>query len=307
MKFSARLKAKALRFFFNRIVLRKVGYEVDAPLEFRDEERMLPTAEGSVRALFHWPAKHEGLLPVFVNIHGGGFLFGLPEHDAVFCRRVAANLQCLVVNLDYAKSPEHPFPKALHQCYGAVSWLAENAASIGIDGARIAVGGHSAGGNLTAGVAAMAKTKGFPKFCLQILDFPFLDGLTDPAQKYARIAKPLLTPGLMSFFNACYLPNAEQFSLPQVSPLLTAVADLAGQAPALVITAEYDVLRDEGDQYADKLKQAGISVRHEVFPGTDHDFIHIGPKESADAAWRLMEECLRQSFSVESANEVATR
>lgn len=300
MKAATHLKAKALRFFFNRIVLRKIGYEVDAPLEFRDEERMIPTSEGPVRALFHWPAKHDGLLPVFVNIHGGGFLFGLPEHDAVFCRRVAANLQCLVVNLDYAKSPENLFPKALHQCYAAVSWLADNAAEIGIDAARIAIGGHSAGGNLTAGVAAMAKAKGHPKLCLQILDFPFMDACTDPAQKRARIAKPLLTPGLMGFFNACYLSEAGQSSLPQVSPLFATVTDLAGQAPALVITAEYDVLRDEGDQYAKKLKQAGVSVRHEVFPGTDHDFIHIGPKASADEAWKLMEEELRQSFSAKS-------
>ena len=298
MNLRIRLFAKLLRFVFDRFVLTRIGYEVDGcPQEFKDEERTIPTADGPVRALFHWPARHDGTLPVLVNIHGGGFVFGLPEHDAVFCRRIAANVQCLVVNLDYARSPEHPFPKALHQCWGAVTWLADNAATLGIDTGRIAVGGHSAGGNLTAGVAAMAKDRGYPKLCLQILDYPFVDAHTSPQQKIARTGKPLLTPKLMELFNTCYLHDANLSSSPQVSPLLTPAEELAGQAPALVITAEYDRLRDEADAYAGKLKQAGVPVRHQVFQGVDHAFTHIGPKSPADSAWRLMEECLRQSFS----------
>jgi len=297
MSILRRWKAKAVRFVFDHFILTKIGYPVDGLGESRDEERILPTTAGPVRALIHRPAKGEGAaLPVFVNIHGGGFVFGLPEHDAVFCRRIAARVGCVVVNLDYARAPEHPFPVAPDQCYAAVDWLAEHAAELGIDAGRIAVGGHSAGGNLTAHVVAEAKARGGPKICLQILDYPYTDAATPTTAKQARIAKPLLTPGLMNLFNDCYLPRPAQATNPRVSPLLAPLESLRGLPPALVITAEYDVLRDEGDAYAARLMEAGVAVRHEVYPGADHAFTHIGPKAPADAAWALMEDCLRQAF-----------
>lgn len=297
-----RLFAKALRFFFDRFVLRKLGYELDPHVAGPDEERHIPTAHGPVRVLFHWPEERRANMPLFVNIHGGGFLFGLPDHDAPFCRRIAQNLGCLVVNIHYHRAPEHPFPTAYQQCFEIVCWLAEHLGKEGIDTTRIAVGGHSAGGNLVAGVMAQAKAKGGPRFCLQILDYPFMDGHTDPAAKKARIDKPLITPGLASLFNGCYLRNPADALLPQVSPLFAPVETLRGQPPALVITAEYDLLRDEGDGYAEKLRQAGVPVRHEVFAGVDHAFTHTGPKVQADAAWRLMEESLRQAFSASESN-----
>lgn len=290
------LQAKLIRFVFDRFILPKIGYPVDGLGETRDEERTAATAAGPVRMLIHRPAHVERALPVFVNIHGGGFVFGRPEHDAVFCRRIAARVGCVVVNLDYARAPEHPFPTAPEQCYAAVAWIAEHGAELGVDPTRIAIGGHSAGGNITAFIAAQAKTRGGPKICFQILDYPYVDARTDPALKHKRIKKPLLTPGLMKLFNACYLVRPEQAGDVRVSPLYAPLEDLRGQPPALVITAENDVLRDEGDAYAARLKEAGVEVRHQVFPGVDHVFTHTGPKASADAAWALMEECLGKAF-----------
>ncbi|MBI5899995.1 MAG: alpha/beta hydrolase [Rhodocyclales bacterium] len=288
-------KARAVRFVFDRFILPRIGYDVDGLGETCDEERILPTATGPVRALIHRPGRDSGPLPLFVNIHGGGFVFGLPEHDAVFCRRIAARVGCVVANLDYARAPEHPFPVAPDQCYAAVAWLAEHAAELGIDASRIAVGGHSAGGNLTAYVVAQAKARGGPDIRFQVLDYPFTDARTDPAAKRVRTDKPLLKPGLMNLFNACYVPP-ELAGDPRVSPLFAPLDELRGQPPALVITAEYDALRDEGDAYAARLREAGVPVRHEVFPGVDHVFTHVGPKAQADAAWALMEDCLRQAF-----------
>ena len=293
------LKAKALRAFFDHVVLKKPGYAVAAPQAFFDEERLIPTPAGEMRVLLHWPTaakSAQGKLPVVMMIHGGGFLFGLPEHEAVFCRRLAQEVGCLVVNPDYARTPQHPFPKALHQCHGLLAWIADQAGTLGIDPERIAVGGHSAGGNLTAGVVALAKAKGYPKICFQVLDYPFLDAATPPAEKTFHIAKPLITPGLAALFNDCYVQHGQPLHDPWISPMFAEPADLRGQPPALVITAEQDLLRDEAEIYVDKLRAAGVPVRHELFAGVDHAFTHIGPKAAADAAWQLIHESLRQAF-----------
>jgi acetyl esterase len=305
MNWKIRLKATAWRFFFERIVMRKPAYQVDGiPEAVKDEERLIPTPQGKTRTLFHWPPKvqqADGPLPALVLIHGGGFIFGLPEHEAAYCQRIANNVGCVVINPDYVRAPEYPFPHAIHQCYELVAWLAREAKSLGIDPGRIAVGGHSAGGNLATGVAAQALAKGFPKICFQILDYPFLDGSVDAWDKPLPIPKPVISPELASLFNSCYMPKGTDLRDPLLSPVCSDLAALAGHPPALVITAENDVLREEADRYADMLRKAGVQVRHEVFPGVDHAFTHNGPKQSADAAWRLIEEYVRDAFALAKA------
>lgn len=302
MNWTTRLKAKALRFFFNNVVMRKPAYPIDGvPTTFNDEERIIPTPQGGVRTLFHWPSSAKdakSAIPAIVLIHGGGFVFGLPEHEAAFCRRLAENVGCLVINPDYVLSPEHPFPEAAHQCYELVAWVAREAKSLGIDPERIAIGGHSAGGNLATVVVAQSLTKGFPKLCYQIIDYPFLDGDTDPRDKPLPIPKPVITPELATLFNSCYMPKGTNTRDPLLSPVYADLASLSGHPPTLVITAEYDVLRAEADKYAEMLRKAGVKVQHEIFAGVDHAFTHNGPKDSADAAWKLMEECLREAFLV---------
>lgn len=298
MKFTTQLKAKATQFFFDRIVLAQETYPIDAAAAFDDEERTVPTPAGQVRTLFHRPVgKPRHGLPVVVMIHGGGFLFGRPEHEAVFCRRMAQNLGCLVVNPDYDRTPDHAFPTAARQCYELVAWLAREAESLGIDKERIAVGGNSAGGNLAIGVVNQALAKGFPHICFQILDCPFLDAVGDPREKKSPIAKPLLSPGLMALVNECYIPAGTDLRDPLLSPLFASLESLSGHPPTLLITAEYDVLREEGKAYAARLREAGVEVRHEGFTGVDHVFSHLGPKEPADAVWNLMDHCLKEAFA----------
>lgn len=300
MNWKIRLKAKALRFFFDRIVMRKPAYRIDGlPETVHDEEHMIPTPQGNMRTLFHWPTTAQSAdspLPALVLIHGGGFVFGLPEHEAPFCQRLANNVGCVVINPDYVRSPEYPFPHAIHQCYELVAWVAREAGSLGIDPERIAVGGHSAGGNLATGVVAQALAKGFPAIRFQILNYPFLDGSVDAEDKPLPIPKPVITPKLASLFNSCYIPEGINLRDPLLSPVCSDLADLSGHPPTLVITAEHDVLREEADRYAEMLRQAGVTVRHEVFPGVDHAFTHNGPKQPADVAWRLMEDYVRDAF-----------
>lgn len=304
MKLLQTLKAKLLRAFAKRM---KGKFTYDAarfPLRAVAEE-FIPTAWGPARALFYWPGSQAlEKLPVYVNFHGGGFVAGVPEHDDSYCRRLAHNLGCLVVNLDYALAPEQPFPAGLRQSFAVLEWLAEQAAALGIDPQRIAVGGHSAGGNLATGVASLARGHQRLRVVHQLIDYAALDLALDPGAKSSTIDKPLLGAGLGRFFNSCYLSDPAQARDPLASPLLATVDELRGMPPATLITAEYDVLRGEGEAYAEKLRQAGVAVHERMFAGCDHMFTHLGPDDSAEEAWQLMEDGLREAFRVEVGEQV---
>jgi acetyl esterase len=298
MNLRQKLAAKLLRAFAKRM---KAKFTYDAaqyPLRAVAEE-FIPTPWGAARVLFYWPdTASTASFPVYVNFHGGGFVAGVPEHDDSYCRRLAHNLGCLVVNVDYVLAPEHPFPAGLRQCFAVLEWLAEQAATLGIDPQRIAVGGHSAGGNLATGVANLAR--GHPRLRVvhQLIDYAALDMAQDPALKVSSIDKPLLGPGLMRFFNRCYLSDPAQAHDVLVSPLLATVEELRGMPATTLITAEYDILRAEGEAYASKLRQAGVPVNERMFAGCDHMFTHLGPDDSAREAWQLMEDSLREAFCI---------
>ncbi|WP_322982109.1 alpha/beta hydrolase [Pseudomonas sp. C11] len=297
MKLVQTLAAKLLRAFAKRMKSSFVYARADYPLQAR-QTRYIDTPQGRARALFYWPlAGSQQPRPVYLNLHGGGFVAGVPEHDDSYCQRLAHNLGCLVVNLDYVLAPEHPFPAGLNQCFAVLEWLADNATELGIDPWRMAVGGHSAGGNLTAGVAALARNHQRLRVVHQVIDYAALD-LAAPAEgKTSALAKPLLRPGLMGFFNRCYLRDPAQALDPLASPALAAVEQLRGLPPATLITAEYDVLRAEGQAYAAKLREAGVAVQERMFVGCDHMFTHLGPDDSAEQAWQLIEDSLRGAFT----------
>jgi acetyl esterase len=200
----------------------------------------------------------------------------------------------VVVNVDYAVAPRRTFPTAVTQAYDVTEWVAENGPAHGWDGSRLAVGGHSAGANLTAGVCRTARDRGTFTPRLQIIDSAPLDQLADPATKRSRIAKPLLSPQLMRIFTAAYAPDPADRADPLVSPGLA--DDLAGLPPALVITAENDRLRDEGDAYAKALADAGVPVTHRLFEGVDHYFTHTGPVPAGKEAIALMADALRSAL-----------
>lgn len=294
------LKAKLLRAFAKRMKGKFVYDAAQYPLRAVTEE-FIPSAWGPARALFYWPNTESAQpLPVYLNLHGGGFVAGVPEHDDSYCRHLAHNLGCLVVNVDYVLAPEHPFPAGLRQSFAVLEWLAEQAATLGIDPQRIAVGGHSAGGNLATGVANLARGHQRLRVVHQLIDYAVLDLAQDPALKLSSLDKPLLGAGLVRFFNSCYLSDPAQARDPLASPLLATVDELRGMPPATLITAEYDILRAEGEAYVEKLRRAGVTVTARMFAGCDHMFTHLGPDDSAEQAWQLMEDGLRGAFQLEA-------
>ncbi|MFJ9565782.1 alpha/beta hydrolase [Streptomyces fuscichromogenes] len=233
----------------------------------------IPTAVGPAPATVYLPVATDPAPPVHVNFHGGGYVMSLTELDDPLCRFLAAEAGVAVVNVDYAVAPQHPFPAPPHQAYEVVRWVAEHAAEQGWDGTRLTVGGQSAGGGLAAAVARQALAGGGPSIALQVLHYPPLDLATSAGDKRAAIAKPLLRPWMAEVFDTAYVPEPEERTDPLVSPAHPSdTADLTGIAPALVITAEYDLLRAEGERYAARLEAVGALVEHHEVAGADHGY-----------------------------------
>ncbi|MFJ4932558.1 alpha/beta hydrolase [Streptomyces pseudovenezuelae] len=295
MPLSSGIKARGIQLLLGRVMSR-----VHKDLRFTDvpartETLRVETGAGPVTCtVYRPPASTATPAPVYVNFHGGGFVVARPEQDDHICRRIAATAGCVVINVDYAVAPQRPYPAAVTQAYDVTAWVAANGAAGGWDGSRLAVGGHSAGANLTAAVCRLARERGTFSPRLQILDSAPLDQVADPATKRSLVAKPLLTPQLMRIFTAAYVPDPADRALPLVSPALA--DDLAGLPPALVITAENDRLRDEGDAYAKALEAAGVPVTHRVFEGVDHYFTHTGPVAAGKEAVDLMAGALRDAL-----------
>ncbi|HEY6798423.1 MAG TPA: alpha/beta hydrolase [Kineosporiaceae bacterium] len=261
----------------------------------------IPTEAGAVRAAVYRPspAPAAPLPPVYVNFHGGGFLIRHPEFDDHICRALVARTGCVVVNVDYDVAPQRPFPVAPRQAFGVAAWVARSGPERGWDGARLAVGGQSAGGNLAAGLCLAARDRGTFRPVLQILNHPPLDLATDPATKTARTARPLITPRLARIFDNAYVPDPATRTDPLASPLRA--PDLAGLPPALVITADHDLLRDEGDRYAARLAAAGVPVTHHVMPDVDHAYTHVDPPKPLRATLELMTDALTDVWGAPGA------
>jgi acetyl esterase len=208
-----------------------------------------------------------------VYYHGGGWVLGdLETHDAT-CRRLANASDCIVVAVDYRLAPEHKFPAAVEDCYAAALWAAENAASLGVDAARVAVAGDSAGGNLAAVVSLLAKQRGGPPLAHQALIYPVTDFDFQRPSYQENAEGYLLTRQAMEWFWRQYLNDDAEGADPLASPLRA--PDLRGLPPATVITAEYDPLRDEGEVYAERLAQAGVPTTCVRYLGQIHGFISL--------------------------------
>ena len=220
-----------------------------------------------------WPKGASDNLPVAIYFHGGGWATGDAEAVSTNCRWFANELGAIVVNVDYRLAPEHPYPAPLEDCIKVTEWLSKNASSLGGDPSRLAVFGDSAGGNLSAAVAQWARGAGV-KIAAQGLIYPVTDCRANSNDIHASRAENadgyFLTRELMDWFFDRYLPNdrakAEE---PGASPLL---GDVKGVAPAMVLTAGFDPLRDEGRAYAEKLKAAGVPVEFTEYGTTIHGF-----------------------------------
>jgi acetyl esterase len=214
-----------------------------------------------------------GPYPAFLHFHGGGFVFGTT--DSLFteakCAHICRSADCLVVTVEYRLAPERRFPTAPEDCYAALLWTIENASRLEINPARIAVGGESAGGNLAAAVALIARDHGGPALALQLLEVPVTD-ISNTAGDHPSVALFADGYGLdraeMDSFSRAYLADPADGAHPYASPLRA--GDLTGVAPAHVLTAEYDILRDSGEAYARRLERAGIETTLHRFSGHTH-------------------------------------
>jgi acetyl esterase len=249
-------------------------------------DRTIGTPDGRMRVRIYRPAGSVArLLPVILYYHGGGWVIGSPEGYDLPCRFFCARTGCAVVSVDYRRAPEHKFPAAVDDAVTAFRWLAANATALGFDPARIVVAGDSAGGTLAAVVAQ--QMRGQPDApCLQWLIYPATDlaGATHSHQSCGQGF--LLTDADMQWFVDNYLPDRSAAADPRISPLRA--SDLAGLPPALIYTAGFDPLRDEGQAYADRLVAAGVKTVHREFAPLIHGF--IGMRGALQDAARAMDE-----------------
>jgi acetyl esterase len=248
-------------------------------------ERSVGGEDRPVRARVYRPTPKPapGLL---VWLHGGGWVVGSPEHCDTQARALAASSGCVVVSVDYRLAPEHRFPVGLEDCYAGVAWAAEHAAVLGATPGRLAVGGDSAGGNLTAAITLLARDRGGPRIDLQLLVYPVLTRAADSPSYEAFADGYWLTADAMTWFWDHYLPPGDRGDNPLASPLLA--ESLVDLPPAIVATAEYDPLRDEGEQYVERLRAAGVPVQPRRYDGMLHGFLACAG--IVDEAWVAFDE-----------------
>jgi len=209
-----------------------------------------------------------GPFPAHLYLHGGGFWLGHPHHFDNGSQALAAGAECVVASVDYRLAPEFKFPTAPEDCYAALLWLVENAGALNVDATRISVGGGSAGGNLTAVVSLMARDRGGPPLVFQVLEIPVVDLTMSFPSINENGTGYILTKEGMESYRGYYVRDEADKKDPYASPIFA--DDLSGLPPALVMTAEFDPLRDEGIVYALRMLEAGVSVELHSFPGTFH-------------------------------------
>ena len=236
----------------------------------RVEDVNIAVEGGEIPARIYAP-EASSPLPVMVHFHGGGWVYlNLDTHDG-YCRTLANSAGCAVVAVEYRKAPEYAFPTPVDDCYQALSWVANNAQDLGLDGSRIGVVGDSAGGNLAAAVTLMARDKGGPELKLQVLTYPAVDAAMSAPSIEENAAAPLLGRQQMAWFWGHYVPKGTDVRDPRLSPLYA--DDLGDLPPAFISTAEFDPLRDEAEDYADKLQAANVDVDCRRYDGVFHGFM----------------------------------
>jgi acetyl esterase len=232
------------------------------------ENLKIPSGDATIRVRIFTPVGN-GPFPILVYSHGGGWTGGNVYTHGKVCRYLSNKVGCIVVSIDYRKAPKYKFPIPVEDAYAALQWTVSHAAQLDGNPARVAVGGDSAGGNISAAVCLMAKERGGPKIIFQLLAYPATDLSSFDTESYRKFSRGYdLTKADVENFRDKYLRTTEDRTNPYASPLLA--KDLSKLPPALIITGEYDVLRDEGEAYAKRLKQAGVQVRSFRCPGIGH-------------------------------------
>lgn len=256
----------------------------------------IPVTDGEITVRAYRP-DGDGPFPMLVYFHGGGWVRGNVDTHDDLCRSITNEAGCVVLSVDYRRAPEHPFPIPHDDAYEATLWAAEFAEVVDGDPERIAVGGDSAGGNLAASVALRARDAGGPSLAYQLLLYPITDYAFDTDSYRENAEGYMLTRRGMQWYWDHYLERELDGRHPYASPLQA--RDLGGLPPAMVLTAGYDPLRDEGAAYVERLREAGVPVRHEHFDDMLHAFVSFPQLDTAAEGLAAIGEGLRDAFDLE--------
>jgi len=290
------------------------GAQAGVPMPDVDETWITVPAEvGDVRVLLIKPRGPDADLPVVLYMHGGGWVFGSAASHGRLAAELAVASQAAVAFIEYSLAPEAKYPVQIEQCYAVARWVTEQGGTHGLDASRIAVAGDSAGGNMATVLCLMAKQRGDVTFVQQSMYYPMTDALTDQGSESFRLFKdgPYGDAKTMEWFWRSYLPDEGLRSESTVSPLRATLDELRGLPPALVIVDENDVIRDQGEAYATKLRDADVATASVRFNGTMHDFMMLAvlrDSETTHAAMSLAASTLHRAFGADhelgGANDV---
>ena len=260
------------------------------------EDRSIPGPGVRVPVRIYTPTG-QGPFPVLLWFHGGGWVLGSINSQDAACRNLTNAADCVVVSVDYRLTPEAKFPEPLQDCYAATSWVAKNASTFNADGSRVAVGGASAGGNLAAAVALMARDGGGPALVHQLLAYPVTDSGMDTESHRLFADGYGLTRKAMEWYWSLYLKDEADAASPLAAPMRA--KDLSGLPPTLMMTAEFDPLRDEGEAYAARLEQAGVPTTCIRYDGLIHGFFgRLADFDKAKVAVADAASALKAAFGI---------
>jgi acetyl esterase len=267
------------------------------------EDRIIPVGpKGKLELRIFRPVGSKAALPVVMYFHGGGWVLGDVDTYDRFAREIVNGTGAAVVFVEYNRAPEERYPVPVEECYAATQWVAEHAGEIGVKANQIAVAGDSAGGNIAAAVTMLAKERGGPRITAQVLIYPATTATFDTPSFQQFASGYFLTRDATRWFWNQYVPDRARDSEPTACPLSATLDQLKGLPPALVITAECDVLRDEGEYYARRLLQAGVPATCTRYLGAIHGFMGVNAladTPGARAATAQMNDMLRQVFGLQ--------
>ena len=269
----------------------------EGPPVREQHDHRVPVDGGEITVRVYVP-EGDGPFPCHVYFHGGGFWLGTLEASDDSCRRLAVDTGCIVASVDYRLAPETQFPLPAEDCFAALRWVVDHAGELGVDATRVSVGGASAGGNLAAVTALLARDRGGPPLVLQVLEIPVTDLTMSQASVEENAEGYLLTRSSMEQYVGYYLADPADATNPYASPLLA--DDLTGLPPAIVMTAEFDPLRDEGEAYAARLQEAGVPTSLTRWAGQFHGsytMAKIIPEEAA-AYHQAVVTALRDAYGL---------